>query len=344
MPVKPFFCNPMKFMCLSTLIWIRGSPVTFFFFVPSPASVRSYTSHVVYWRALRLARGRGSFALSACFAITSDPKLRRPHASRWPRRPGGSIRSTQSTSLQNEPRHGWLFIVFCGSWLFAKTKNPVYTSIFSTYQLVCLLVRELSGTATYKRRRVGLPRTEWLEECLPANGDRSAWRRLSARILPGGAKQNRMGSTSSIPAAQSAWLRRLWTSLVSFSFECCVCAWLVMSLTTHFRFFRSSARDAEKGISVAIKKLSRPFQSPVHAKRSYRELRLLMHMKHENVSWSAFRGLPKLVSTGQTAVDVMPLLMEWSDVWCQPSTWHNHRLCHTVQLVHNERTQEELCE
>lgn len=34
---------------------------------------------------------------------------------------------------------------------------------------------------------------------------------------------------------------------------------------------------------VAIKKLARPFQSATHAKRTYRELRLLKHMDHENV-------------------------------------------------------------
>lgn len=33
-----------------------------------------------------------------------------------------------------------------------------------------------------------------------------------------------------------------------------------------------------------MKKLSRPFQSLIHSRRSYRELRLLKHMKHENVS------------------------------------------------------------
>uniref|UniRef100_A0AAY4E4Z0 mitogen-activated protein kinase n=1 Tax=Denticeps clupeoides TaxID=299321 RepID=A0AAY4E4Z0_9TELE len=37
------------------------------------------------------------------------------------------------------------------------------------------------------------------------------------------------------------------------------------------------------GLKVAVKKLSRPFQSIIHAKRTYRELRLLKHMKHENV-------------------------------------------------------------
>lgn len=46
----------------------------------------------------------------------------------------------------------------------------------------------------------------------------------------------------------------------------------------------SSAMDTTYNIRVAIKKLSRPFQSNVHAKRCYRELRLLRHMNHENVS------------------------------------------------------------
>ncbi|XP_037897369.1 mitogen-activated protein kinase p38b isoform X2 [Glossina fuscipes] len=36
-------------------------------------------------------------------------------------------------------------------------------------------------------------------------------------------------------------------------------------------------------MKVAIKKLARPFQSAVHAKRTYRELRLLKHMDHENI-------------------------------------------------------------
>lgn len=47
----------------------------------------------------------------------------------------------------------------------------------------------------------------------------------------------------------------------------------------------SSAFDQKTGKKVAIKKLARPFQSAVHAKRTYRELRMLKHMNHENVSW-----------------------------------------------------------
>lgn len=46
----------------------------------------------------------------------------------------------------------------------------------------------------------------------------------------------------------------------------------------------SSAYDVVLRQKVAVKKLSRPFQSLVHCRRSYRELRLLKHMKHENVS------------------------------------------------------------
>jgi p38 MAP kinase len=36
-------------------------------------------------------------------------------------------------------------------------------------------------------------------------------------------------------------------------------------------------------LKVAIKKLTRPFQSAIHAKRTYREFRLLKQIKHENV-------------------------------------------------------------
>ncbi|CAO2608749.1 Mitogen-activated protein kinase 14, partial [Lemmus lemmus] len=49
-------------------------------------------------------------------------------------------------------------------------------------------------------------------------------------------------------------------------------------------FLFSAAFDTKTGHRVAVKKLSRPFQSIIHAKRTYRELRLLKHMKHENVS------------------------------------------------------------
>lgn len=46
----------------------------------------------------------------------------------------------------------------------------------------------------------------------------------------------------------------------------------------------SSAIDKKTGEKVAIKKLCRPFQSEIFAKRAYRELMLLKQMQHENVS------------------------------------------------------------
>jgi len=49
-------------------------------------------------------------------------------------------------------------------------------------------------------------------------------------------------------------------------------------------FVGSSALDTTYNVRVALKKLSRPFQSSVHAKRTFRELRYLKHLKHENVS------------------------------------------------------------
>uniref|UniRef100_A0A0N5AQZ7 mitogen-activated protein kinase n=1 Tax=Syphacia muris TaxID=451379 RepID=A0A0N5AQZ7_9BILA len=44
-----------------------------------------------------------------------------------------------------------------------------------------------------------------------------------------------------------------------------------------------AAEHVETGLKVAIKKFTRPFQSPIHAKRTHRELRLLRSMNHENI-------------------------------------------------------------
>lgn len=55
-----------------------------------------------------------------------------------------------------------------------------------------------------------------------------------------------------------------------------------------FIFFLSAAFDTKRrktGLRVAVKKLSRPFQSIIHAKEPTENCRLLKHMKHENVSY-----------------------------------------------------------
>jgi len=44
-----------------------------------------------------------------------------------------------------------------------------------------------------------------------------------------------------------------------------------------------SAKDQLTGQSVAVKKIMKPFSTPVLSKRTYRELKLLKHLRHENV-------------------------------------------------------------
>jgi p38 MAP kinase len=46
---------------------------------------------------------------------------------------------------------------------------------------------------------------------------------------------------------------------------------------------RSSAKDQLTQSAVAIKKIMKPFSTPVLSKRTYRELKLLKHIAHENV-------------------------------------------------------------
>ncbi|XP_006631147.1 mitogen-activated protein kinase 14A [Lepisosteus oculatus] len=71
------------------------------------------------------------------------------------------------------------------------------------------------------------------------------------------------------------------------------------------------AIDQKTKEKVAIKKLYRPFQSLTHAKRAYRELRLLRHIKHENVISlvSVFTPDPSLEKF-QTFYMVMPFVAQ----------------------------------
>ncbi len=51
-----------------------------------------------------------------------------------------------------------------------------------------------------------------------------------------------------------------------------------------FLFSNSAAYDTVTQQNVAIKKLSRPFQNVTHAKRAYREFKLMKLVNHKNVS------------------------------------------------------------
>ena len=53
---------------------------------------------------------------------------------------------------------------------------------------------------------------------------------------------------------------------------------------TEQNLFRSSAKDQLTTQAVAVKKIMKPFSTPVLSKRTYRELKLLKHLRHENVS------------------------------------------------------------
>lgn len=63
------------------------------------------------------------------------------------------------------------------------------------------------------------------------------------------------------------------------------CMWLSCDcfLKTKFLHF-SAALDTVTQQNVAIKKLSRPFQNVTHAKRAYREFKLMKLVNHKNVS------------------------------------------------------------
>jgi len=68
-----------------------------------------------------------------------------------------------------------------------------------------------------------------------------------------------------------------------------------------------SAKDQLTSTSVAIKKIMKPFSTPVLSKRTYRELKLLKHIRHENVSARmlprsrSFSLIPSLVVTGRSS-------------------------------------------
>ncbi|XP_037703675.1 mitogen-activated protein kinase 12 isoform X2 [Choloepus didactylus] len=96
-----------------------------------------------------------------------------------------------------------------------------------------------------------------------------------------------------------------------------------------------SAVDSRSGARVAIKKLYRPFQSELFAKRAYRELRLLKHMRHENViglldvftpdeTLDDFTDLPRPGKGSRTAA--LPLTPAWAPRRQLPGdAVHGHR-------------------
>jgi p38 MAP kinase len=73
----------------------------------------------------------------------------------------------------------------------------------------------------------------------------------------------------------------------------------------------SSAKDQLTGASVAIKKIMKPFSTPVLSKRTYRELKLLKHIQHENV------GIPT-TSSEHSPIPSSLQIISLSDVFISP--------------------------
>lgn len=96
-------------------------------------------------------------------------------------------------------------------------------------------------------------------------------------------------TSSQILGSPARWHGRLWTRLVGHPRPRQPGSTPSPPLLTASR--RSSARDQLTNQNVAVKKIMKPFSTPVLAKRTYRELKLLKHLRHENVR-STIRGPP----------------------------------------------------
>lgn len=98
-------------------------------------------------------------------------------------------------------------------------------------------------------------------------------------ILQDRALSHRLGGAGTLPDPISLRIRCLRYRLVSWTAPEFEQAEIEFTLHTVY----SSAFDTVYNVPVALKKLARPFQNEMHATRTYRELRYLKHMKHENV-------------------------------------------------------------
>ena len=69
-----------------------------------------------------------------------------------------------------------------------------------------------------------------------------------------------------------------------------------------------------------MKKIMKPFSTPVLAKRTYRELKLLKHIRHENVSCIALEQAPKQVPNQAYGIGAysLPQIITLSDIFISP--------------------------
>lgn len=76
-----------------------------------------------------------------------------------------------------------------------------------------------------------------------------------------------------------------WSMIIMF-WICWFCGWLIIIIHHHLVscFICSAAVNAQTRQEVAIKKIGNAFDNQIDAKRTLREIKLLRHMDHDNVS------------------------------------------------------------
>lgn len=104
--------------------------------------------------------------------------------------------------------------------------------------------------------------------------------------------------------------------------------------------FWSSVLNSETNEMVAIKKIANAFDNHMDAKRTLREIKLLRHFDHENVSItssspsSSFSGI-SLLNSCVSAVDQMDVLFGLLLFWCFSkfsSSWANNLIIWIILL------------
>ncbi len=93
------------------------------------------------------------------------------------------------------------------------------------------------------------------------------------------------------------------------------------TLTKLYFVKNSSATDVETGQQVAVKKLARPFQqTPVHAKRAYREIKLMKLLTKTNTNVRLFVCLLHMCSSVVTLMLIIFQVVELLDVFTPNDT------------------------
>ena len=125
-----------------------------------------------------------------------------------------------------------------------------------------------SSTGSYSRPSL------WRSLCAPRSLGQPS--RLPRGMIKTVRQEGTRIDEDQVHRSPTRWYGSLRSGLVSnATIACKLTGWLTMRC--------SSAKDQLTGQPVAVKKIMKPFSTPVLSKRTYRELKLLKHLRHENV-------------------------------------------------------------